>query len=65
MVTAIGSSILSYRQAAAETIRRWEEIKGLPLKKISSEVFHAVKKVKKKEVDEELKKDWDEVLDFK
>ncbi len=65
LVTAINSSILQYRQQAAETIRQWEELKGLPLKKISSEVFHAVKKIKKKEVDEELKKAWDEVLDFK
>lgn len=65
IVTAINSSILSYRKAAAETIYAWEELKEIGLRKISSEVFHAVKKVRKKEVDEYLKTAWDSVLNYK
>lgn len=65
MITAINSAVLKYRQAAARVIQAWEELKGTSLRRISSDVYHAVRKVKKKEVDEELKKVWDSILDYK
>lgn len=65
IITAINSAVINYRRAALEVIEAWEELKGLPLRKINSDVFHAVKKIKKKEVDEELKQAWNEVLSFK
>lgn len=65
VLTAVNSAILSFRKAAAQLIGTWEETKDVNIKKISSEIFHAVKKVKKKEVDEELKTAWDDVLNYK
>ena len=65
VTTAVNSSIIRYRFAAAKLIREWEEENGRNIKKISSDVFRCVKKLKKKEVDEDLKKAWEEILNFK
>lgn len=65
IVTAIGSSILKFRSAAAKVIADWEEAEEMGIRKISSEVFHAVKKVKKKEAADSLKKVWEDILSYK
>ncbi len=63
--TALNSSILRYRGVAANVISKWEESTGKNIKKTETELFHTIKKLKKKEVNEDLKKKWDEILNFK
>ncbi|MCR5508299.1 MAG: hypothetical protein K6F34_06405 [Lachnospiraceae bacterium] len=53
------------REAAADVMKSWEGALGRNIKKIDSDLFHAVKKARKKETDEELKKAWDLVVDYK
>ncbi|MCR5357201.1 MAG: hypothetical protein K6E63_07330 [Lachnospiraceae bacterium] len=65
VVTAMGSAIPMYRSAAADVIGQWEELQKKNIKKISPEVFHSLKKVRKKESDGDLKKRWDELADYK
>ena len=63
--SAINSPVLIFRRTVATTLKEWESIKGVNLKKISADVYKDVKKIKKKEVDENLKKKWDEILEYK
>ncbi|MCR5002217.1 MAG: hypothetical protein K6A71_10530 [Lachnospiraceae bacterium] len=66
LVTAsVNSSVLKFRTVAAKVITEWEEAEGANIKKINTEIFHAVKKVKKKEVADSLKKVWDDILAYK
>ncbi|MCR4808140.1 MAG: hypothetical protein K5857_10775 [Lachnospiraceae bacterium] len=65
ITTSIGSSVLRFRTVAATVIQDWETERGENIKKISSDIFHAVKKVKKKEAADSLKKIWDDILSFK
>ena len=65
ITTAVGSSVLRFRSAAAKVIRDWEETEGANIKKLSPDIFHIVKKVKKKEAADSLKKVWDDILSFK
>lgn len=65
IVTAVGSSVLRFRTVAAKVITDWEAAEGTNIKKIDQEVFHAVKKVKKKEAADSLKKVWDDILSYK
>ncbi|MBR6469284.1 MAG: hypothetical protein IKS84_02795, partial [Lachnospiraceae bacterium] len=65
VVAAMGSVIPNYRFGAAKVIREWEELQGKNIKKINLEVSHTIKKVRKKETDEALKKEWDALADYK
>lgn len=65
IVTAIGSSVLRFRSVAAKVITDWEETEESNIRKIDSDIFHAVKKVKKKETADSLKKVWDDILSYK
>ena len=65
IMTAIGSSVLRFRSVAAKVISDWEEAEGTNIKKLSPDIFHLVKKVKKKEAADSLKKVWDDILSFK
>ena len=65
LVTAIGSSVLQFRTAAAKVISDWEEAEETNIKKLSADVFHAIKKIRKKEAADSLKKVWDDILSYK
>ena len=65
VTTSVNSSVLKFRTVAAKVITEWEEAEGANIKKINTEIFHAVKKVKKKEVADSLKKVWDDILAYK
>ena len=65
LLTAIGSSILKFRTAAADIIRRWEEVNGANIKKTDPDIFHAIKKIRKKEASDPLKRIWEEILSYK
>ena len=65
LVTAIGSSVLQFRTAAAKVISDWEEAEEVNIKKLSADVFHAIKKIRKKEAADSLKKVWDDILSYK
>ncbi len=61
----INSPFTRWRKSAAATIIRWETINGVNVKKISADIFRSVKKVKKKEIVDSLKKSWNEILEYK
>ncbi|MBR6468894.1 MAG: hypothetical protein IKS84_00835 [Lachnospiraceae bacterium] len=65
VTAALNSSILIYRQAAARVLKDWEKAENANIKKMNPELLKTVKKLKKKEVDSSLKKEWDEILDYK
>ena len=61
----IDSPIVRWRSAAAMVLKNWETSENANIKKINQDLFHAVKKIKKKEINDKLKTDWDEILNFK
>ncbi|MCR5419473.1 MAG: hypothetical protein K6E98_00500 [Lachnospiraceae bacterium] len=63
--TAVNSSILRFRKVASKVLKDWEKVENRNLKKINGDIFKNVKKVRKKEVDESLKKSWDKILEYK
>ncbi len=65
VIEAIGSVNPAYRMIAASVIKQWEETRGRNIKKISTDVFHAIKKVRKKEPDPAIRSEWDAVSDYK
>ena len=65
VTAALNSSILCYRQAAARVLKDWEKAENANIKKMNPELLKAVKKLKKKEVDNSLKQEWDDILEYK
>ena len=65
LTTALSSAVYRYRLVASKVLKDWEKTENANIKKFNPELLKAVKKVKKKEVDNSLKKAWDEILEYK
>ena len=54
-----------YRSSVADVVLTWEKNSNANVKKISSDLFKDIKKLKKKETDDNLKLKWDEIIAYK